>query len=107
MRTHSQTSQKNSSSEVQFSMKDIPNMKPAIPIILGMGALAIILSFLVIIGASKIPKCMIYSMIAITFILMILGIVVSIIYKVYVMAIIIAVVLAIWLCIFCCLRKQL
>jgi hypothetical protein len=106
MRTHSQQSSTNSS-ETQFSMKDIPNMRPAIPIICAMGALGIVLSFLVIIGASKIPKCMIYSMIAITFVLLVIGIIVSIIFKVYTMAIIIAIVLAVWLCIFCCLKKQL
>jgi hypothetical protein len=88
-------------------MKDIPNMRPAIPYILAMGVLAIVLSFLVIIGASKIPKCMIYSMIVITFVLLVVGIVVSVIFKVYAMAITIGIVLAIWICIFCCLRKQL
>lgn len=82
-------------------------MKPAIPYVFAMGALAIILAFLVIIGVSRIPKCMIYSMIVITFLLLVVGIAISVIYKVYAMAITLGIVLAIWLCIFCCLRKQL
>jgi hypothetical protein len=88
-------------------MQDIPDMKPAIPYICAMGVLGIVLSFLVIIGASKIPRCMIYSMIVITFVLLVVGIIASVLLKAYIMAVVIAIVLAVWLCILCCLRKQL
>lgn len=82
-------------------------MTPAIPYIVAMGAFAIILAFVVIILTSKAPKCMIYSMIVLNFVLLLGGIVSSIIFQVYQAALILGIVMAVWACVLFCLRKQL
>ncbi len=84
----------------------MPDLTPALPHIIGMSALAFILSIVIVLLTAKAPKCMVYTMAIIVFILMITLTILLISMGQIGGAIIILITLAILGCFIYCSRDQ-
>ena len=84
---------------------DIENLKPAIPTIVGMIALAIVLSIIFMCMLSRFPKCMFYTMLIFTAIILIALTIAMFVAGSVVGGIILLIVLLIYGCFLCCSRE--
>lgn len=87
-----------------------PNLIPAIPAIIIMGLFSLVVSLVIIIAISKFAKCLVYSMIGITFLIIFGGIIAGPILQIYELTAISAFIGIIWFIslavLFCCFRGQ-
>lgn len=81
-------------------------MKPAIPTIIGMIILSIILAIVFMCLLSKFPKCMFYSMLAFTAIVLIVLTIVMFVSGAIVVGVILLILLLLYGCFLCCSREQ-
>ena len=100
---HLQSQPQNQNQNIEF---DIENLKPAIPAIASMIALSVVLAIVFLLLLMKFPKCMFYTMLAVTTLLMIVLAIVCFAQGIIVMGIIILVALFFFGCFLYCCRDQ-
>ena len=84
----------------------IENLKPAVPVIIGMIALAVVTAVMFLVLLMKFPECMFYTMLAISAILMVVLIIILVATANYIAAIILAVIFLVFACVLLCNQEK-